>query len=118
MWVILEKFIIENVLNLLTFPFWWYGRGLREVVLRIGNSISRANKTLGVWLWVSNIFTPMFGQGDWQGRIISFFMRMVQVIVRTIAFAVWCLILVVLLFLWILILPLALYLTIHSAIVI
>jgi hypothetical protein len=31
----------------------------------------------------------MFGQYDWQGRIISFFMRVVQIIARSILLCFW-----------------------------
>lgn len=34
---------------------------------------------------MKNLFTPMFGQYDWQSRIISVFMRSVNIIGRSIA---------------------------------
>ena len=32
--------------------------------------------------WAKNIFVPMFGRYDWQSRIISVFMRFVNVVGR------------------------------------
>jgi len=31
---------------------------------------------VGLRVWLKNLFAPMFGQTDWQGRLISFFMRL------------------------------------------
>ena len=42
----------------------------------------------------------MFGQYDWEGRIISFFMRLIQLIVRSILLLLWALFLSVLVLTW------------------
>lgn len=39
-------------------------------------------------VWIKNIFVPMFGQHDWQSRLISVFMRLVQIIGRSLALVV------------------------------
>jgi len=41
-----------------------------------------ANDQLAPMLWLKNLLVPMFGQYDWQGRLVSFFMRLVNVIFR------------------------------------
>ncbi len=51
-------------------------------------------------LWLKNIFVPMFGQYDWQGRLVSFFMRLVQVVVRSVALVFWLIACLVLFVLW------------------
>lgn len=112
--LIFEKFIFENVMDAISFPFWWYGRGLREISLRIAHIIERANRSLGVSLWIKNIFTPMFAQRDWQGKLISFFMRVVQIIFRGTVFLIIMVFLALLLLVWILILPAALFLIFYS----
>ena len=45
-------------------------------------------RSLGLPLWIKNLFTPMFQQYDVMGRLISFFMRLVQIIGRIIAFLI------------------------------
>jgi len=105
MLLILQKFIWENVRDLATFPFWWYSRGLKEVFFILLHSIKRANENLGVGLWITNLFNPMYGQHDWQGRIISFFMRLIQIIARSVAFVVWFVLAIMLLLLWVGIIP-------------
>jgi hypothetical protein len=62
-----------------------------------------------VQLWLANLFTPMFGQRDWQGRIISFVMRLVQLMGRTIGFCVWVVASFALLVVWVLALPVIFY---------
>ena len=55
---------------------------------------------MGVLLWLKNLFVPMFGQHDWQGRLVSFLIRLVQLIARGIAFVVLVIFLTVALALW------------------
>lgn len=114
MLLILQKFIGENVYDVVTFPVWWYSRGLREVFFILGRSLKHANESLGVMLWLTNLFTPMYGQRDWQGRIISFCMRCVQLVARGCVFALYSAALFVLLLLWIAAPPLAVYGIVHS----
>ena len=109
MLLILQKFIWENVRDLLTFPLWWYSRGFKEVFFILLHSVKRANENMGVGLWISNLFTPMYGQSDWEGRIISFFMRLVQIIGRSIAFVVWLIIVIALMVVWLGIVPLTVF---------
>ena len=49
---------------------------------------------------MNNLFTPMYGQYDWQGRIISFFVRLFQLIFRLIGFGVFFILILVLPILW------------------
>jgi len=62
--------------------------------------LRRGNAALGVLLWLKNLFVPMFGQHDWQGRLVSFLIRLVQLIARGIAFVVLVIFLTVALALW------------------
>ena len=114
MLLILQKFIWDNIYGLVTFPYWWYSRGLKEVFFILTHSIKRADERLGVGLWLGNLFNPMYGQRDWQGRVISFFMRVVQIIARSFVFVIWILIVLVLFVLWLAILPLAVYGVVQS----
>lgn len=71
--------------DVLRFPLWWYGEGLRQTVLGIFGVVRGYARTLGVFVWMKNLFTPMFGRYDWQSRLISVFMRAVNIVGRGIA---------------------------------
>lgn len=114
MLLILRKFIWDNVHDVLTFPLWWYSRGLREFFFILARMVRRTNESLGVSLWLSNLFTPMYGQRDWQGRIISFFMRCVQLCARGLVFVIFLVFVCALFAVWIVILPLAVYGIVYS----
>lgn len=64
------------LLEAFTFPWWWYTRGLARVGRWMRRTLRGWERAVGLRLWAKNLFVPMFGQTDWQGRIISFFMRL------------------------------------------
>ena len=74
--------LIDELRAILYFPFWWYSQGLLGVIRKSGQSINDFQETLGFMIWVKNLFVPMFGQRDIAGRIISFFLRIVQIFFR------------------------------------
>ena len=47
------------------------------------------SRQLAVGVWVKNLFVPMFGLHDWQSRLISVFMRGLQIILRGIGLVAW-----------------------------
>ena len=98
------KFVFRDVIgDILYWPIWWYSAGLARAGMRMVNSVSHGNQVLGVSLWAKNLFRPMFGQYDWQGRLISFFVRFFQIIFRTIALLLWLIVSVIVFLLWIII---------------
>lgn len=88
--------------DVLFFPFWWYSFGLFKTLIWLKNFISDKQKSLGLGVWVKNIFVPMYGQRDWQGMLISFFVRLVQIIGRSIAMIFWLIISFVIFWSWLL----------------
>lgn len=52
-------------------------------------------------LWLKNIFVPMYGQRDFQGRVASFFIRFVNVIVRSVSLLMWFAVCVIFFATWI-----------------
>jgi len=76
------KLLIELVRDILYFPIWWYSRGLLKIIISMKDFLSDRQKQLALIIWIKNIFRPMYGQYDWQGMIISFFIRLFQIIVR------------------------------------
>ncbi|NCT55096.1 hypothetical protein GW758_04050 [Candidatus Falkowbacteria bacterium] len=81
--------ILEFLAKILYFPLWWYGVGLIKKVKSLFYFIKAKEEELGLGVWVKNILVPMYGQRDFAGRAISFFIRLIQVIFRSIILFVW-----------------------------
>lgn len=88
-------------MDILYFPVWWYTGGLKLAAGRLYDLFQMGNEHLAPGVWIVNIFVPMYGQYDWEGRLISFFVRVIQIIFRTIFLFVWLIICLVLLGAWI-----------------
>lgn len=84
----IKSIFLDLIWEILYFPIWWYGPGLKKVAIYTVNSIKNTEHSLAVGLMYKNLFKPMFGQYDRQGRFISFIMRSVLTLARTIAFIV------------------------------
>ncbi len=96
------KYIFLDIIgNVLYFPVWWYTKGLKKSFIFCLNQIKEVEKYLALSIWIKNIFTPMYGQYDWQGRIISFFMRVIQIIFRSIFLLIWAILCFVLFLIWV-----------------
>ncbi|MFA7314452.1 MAG: hypothetical protein WC025_00790 [Candidatus Magasanikbacteria bacterium] len=78
--------------------------------------IKEVNAMMSPGLWLKNIFVPMFGQYDFQGRLVSVFVRFLNIIFRTIGLLVWVILVIVLFFIWILLPMGVLYFLIDSVI--
>jgi len=74
--------------SILWFPVWWYTLGLKKLALRFWVGLQYRVSSYGLRIWIKNMFVPMYGQYDIQGKIVSFFMRFVVLIGRSIALAV------------------------------
>ena len=104
--LVLERLFLETIFDIFYFPIWWYSKGAWHAARWCFNLFKSGNENMAPGLWLANIFVPMFGQYDIQGRIISFFMRFFQVIFRTIGLTVWLFFCLILFFIWLL-LPIA-----------
>lgn len=85
----IAKSIFDLILDFFYFPFWWYTRGLKDVILWSFKKVLNGEKALGLRIWIMNLFHPMYGVTDWQGKIISFFMRLIQIFFRSILLLIW-----------------------------
>ena len=94
------KIILHILKDFFYFPFWWYGPGVISFIRSLGLFLRNRESALGLSIWLKNILVPMYGQSDISGRIISFVMRLVQVIVRGFAFAFWLVVAILALFVW------------------
>ncbi len=77
------------VADVVGFLPWWYTRGLRRMALYCLGSIESTARSFGVSVWLKNLLVPMDGMYDWQSRIISFVVRVFQLIFRGIGLCLW-----------------------------
>ena len=87
--IIFQRLLIEAAVDVLYWPLWWYSAGLARAGRWSLERLKRGSDRLAPGLWLKNILVPMYGQFDWQGRIISFVMRLAQVLGRGLALVVW-----------------------------
>ncbi len=85
----LRYIITDSALAIIRWPIWWYTQGLAMVGKWALRSITMYAKSISLGVWIKNLFVPMFGMRDWQSRIISFFVRLFQIVVRSIGVALW-----------------------------
>lgn len=90
----LKYFFIDLIGGILRWPLWWYTKGLQLRFAWAVNSITNYGRMLALGVWIKNIFVPMFGQRDWQSRLISVFMRIVNIVGRSIALFFWTVIVI------------------------
>ncbi|HNZ86500.1 MAG TPA: hypothetical protein PLD95_02675 [bacterium] len=79
--IIFIDFIIYGILY---FPIWWYSRGLFKVLLKSQKILSDAWENLGLSIQIKYLFKPMYAQRDLAGILISFFMRLLMLIYKSI----------------------------------
>lgn len=105
-YLIFPRLITEFFLDFIYFPVWWYTGGIMYALGVAKNLIAGANANLAPGMWLKNLFVPMFGQRDFQGRMVSVIMRFLNIILRSIALLLWVVIVLILVLAWVL-MPLA-----------
>lgn len=103
----LKYFFIDLVGGILRWPIWWYTRGLLMAVNWGIQTIKMYARMLAISVWIKNIFVPMFGFYDWQSRLISIFMRIVNIIGRSIGIFILSIVVLILVMIYVFILPVA-----------
>ncbi len=98
--LILEEVIRGTFVRIILFPLWWYSGGLFLVIKGIGHILARVHERLVPELWLRYLFVPMFGQVDWQGRMVSIVIRLLNAIVRGLILFVAALIALATIALW------------------
>ncbi|MEK9130781.1 MAG: hypothetical protein AAB429_01565 [Patescibacteria group bacterium] len=88
-------FLIDLVWGLAFFPLWWYSRGLWRVAKACSLAVAEERRTLAIAVWAKNLFVPMYGTRDFWGRLISFFIRAIQIIGRLLVLVVYALIAII-----------------------
>lgn len=101
MWIlVLQRIGLEFLRDIISFPVWWYTAGVKQAALLCVDFFQLGNQVIAPVLWLRNLLVPMFGQTDWQGRIVSFFIRLVNIFVRVGLVCVWAVIVAFIFALW------------------
>lgn len=101
MWLLVfQRILLDALLDVFYFPLWWYTSGVLHSLKWCFKFFLDGNQMLAPGLWLKNLFVPMFGQYDWQGRIISFIMRFVQFWFRSFGLLIWAMVCLVLFLIW------------------
>jgi len=103
------KVLLIILWEIIYWPLWWYSTGFWRLLLSVGRSIKNKFISLALGVWLKNLFVPMYGQHDFAGRCISFFMRLVQIIFRALVFIFYSLFSILLIVLWLLLPLLIIY---------
>ena len=109
------KYLFKDLLaEILYFPLWWYSRGVFKILNIIKEQGQEMIRALGLKIWLKSMLKPMFGDYTKEGRLISFFMRIIILIFRLAAFIIWMTVLSILLLCWLSLPPLAIFMTARS----
>ena len=98
--LVLQRLLLELAWDLVYFPLWWYTAGAKKFLLHCANLWQSGNLQMAPGLWLKNIFVPMYGQYDWQSRLVSFFIRLFNVIFRFIGLLIWTFVVLCFFFVW------------------
>lgn len=79
----------ELIWEIIFFPVWWYSLGALQTGKTLLDFLKNKERSLALFIWVKNIFTPMYGQDDLAGSLISFFVRVFQIIFRGALMIFW-----------------------------
>ena len=100
MLIVFERLLWDFFWHLLYFPLWWYSQGLFYAAKMARRVFQQGNALLAPGLWLKNIFVPMYGQTDWQGKLMSFFVRLANVVIRAGLLFFWLMLSLVLFMAW------------------
>ena len=103
----LKYVFVDLIGGIIRAPIWWYTGGLKLMLTWAVDSVKSYAQSISLSVWMKNLFVPMYGQYDWQSRIISVFMRFVMIIGRMIALFVWLLVVLVMMLAYLAMPPLA-----------
>lgn len=94
------KVIISFFWDIIYFPLWWYTKGLADLLIGLGSFLVSKERKLALFVWIKNIARPMYGERSFQGIMISFFMRLFQIIFRSLILLFWILACIMVICIW------------------
>jgi len=96
------KFIVIDIIgDFVYWPIWWYTIGLKDCFVFCAVQIKKTWLSLGLNIWLKNLFTPMYGDRSFVGRLISLIVRIVVLFWRLLWFFFWTSFVLAMLFIWI-----------------
>lgn len=98
-------FFTYGISQVLMLPVWWYTRGLNKLIQRLADWQIVEWRRLALWVWIKNLFTPMFHDYTIIGRGLSFVMRVIIITIRLVSLIAKFAFKVALLIMWILLPP-------------
>lgn len=96
----ISKIFSGLLFDIFYFPVWWYSSGAAQFARALWAFFLSRERKWALLIWIRNIFKPMYSQYDFWGIVISFFMRVFQIIFRSLILLFWLIILSALLLLW------------------
>ena len=108
------KIVVDFLLAVAYWPLWWYSVGLGRLLRGVGHFLRDRQINLGITVWLKNLFTPMYGQRDFVSRLISFLVRLFQIIFRSCGLLFWLILCLVLIIVWLVAPLLAIYALIYQ----
>lgn len=93
-------FISHGVGQLIILPLWWYSQGLNKFINILADWQLAEWRNLGLLVWLKNLFTPMFHDYTIIGRGLSFFMRLIIILIRSISLVIRFAVKIMLLIIW------------------
>lgn len=83
---------LDVLVDLVRFPVWWYSGGLRAVGRWWRDALGDASDVLAIRVMAANLARPMYGDFSREGRLISFFLRLIWILVGSVLWLVWFLV--------------------------
>jgi len=87
--LVLESAVTQIIREIFLIPVWWYTHGLSLTFGKLFGSIHGSVRFFSVDVWAKNLFVPMYGDESFTGRAISFLVRFVVLIVRSLGVVAW-----------------------------
>lgn len=107
--VLFKTIFLDPFISLIYFPFWWYSSGLKKFLFFLKIKIQEIACPFVLKILFLNLTKPMYGDYTREGKIISFFMRLIHLSWRL--FRVFVVLIFALLsfLIYLFVLPLAIY---------
>lgn len=74
----LKYLFVDLIGDIIYFPVWWYSQGAKKTLIFCWHKINNLADRLSLRILFKFFFKPMYGDYSASGRIISFFMRLLQ----------------------------------------
>lgn len=106
---IIKFFLFDVLFDALTTPVWWYTEGLGNVLRFFARNAAYGANVIGIGIWTRALFKPMYGERSWQGRIVSFVMRLIVLVWDVGIYVILLAFLLIFVIAWILMPPLVVW---------